>query len=91
MNNDMLTFNTKGPTKNEEKLRKLRLAKKNELMAYQNDSIDPGMFGNEGEKVFAETSKEQEDRIRKNSPYGSLLTWKLIRIIVKANDDVRQE
>jgi hypothetical protein len=91
MDNDMLTFNNKGPSKNEERLRKLRKAKKNELMAYQNDSLDTGMIGQNGEKVFAETSKEQEERIRKNSPYGGLLTWKVLRIIVKANDDVRQE
>jgi len=41
--------------------------------------------------VFNETSKEQESRIRRDSPFGSLLSWKLLRIIVKSNDDVRQE
>jgi len=41
--------------------------------------------------VFKETAKEQESRIRKNSPFGNLLTWKLFRVIVKSNDDVRQE
>ena len=41
--------------------------------------------------IFNETSKEQEQRIRKESPFGSMLTWKLMRIIVKSNDDVRQE
>ena len=91
MNLDMLTFNTKGPSKNDIKLKEIREAKKNELMAYQNETVDPGMLDLEGEKVFAETSKEQEERIRMNSPYGGLNTWKLIRIIVKANDDVRQE
>jgi hypothetical protein len=91
MNLDMLTFNTKGPSKNEERLKKLRDVKKNELMAYQNDSVETGVVGQEGEKVFAETSKEQEQRIKKNSPYGGLVTWKLLRIIIKANDDVRQE
>jgi len=29
--------------------------------------------------------------VRKNSPYGGLKTWKLMKIIVKSNDDVRQE
>ena len=29
--------------------------------------------------------------MRKNSPFGHLKTWKLIKIIVKSNDDVRQE
>lgn len=29
--------------------------------------------------------------MRKNSPYGHLVTWRLMRVIVKSNDDVRQE
>jgi len=40
-------------------------------------------------QVFKETSKEQEERIRENSPFGNLVTWKLCRVIVKSNDDVR--
>jgi hypothetical protein len=39
--------------------------------------------------VIKGTAKEQEERIRKNSPFGHLKSWKLFRIIVKANDDVR--
>jgi hypothetical protein len=39
--------------------------------------------------VFTETSKEQEVRVRAASPFGHLKTWRLFRIIVKANDDVR--
>lgn len=42
-------------------------------------------------QVFNETSKEQEKRIKESSPFKHLLTWKLLRIIVKSNDDVRQE
>jgi phosphatidylinositol kinase/protein kinase (PI-3 family) len=83
MNLDMLNFNDKGPSK---ELKKQREEKQNELLAYQSENVVTV-----GEKVFAETSKEQEARIRKNSPFGSLLTWKLLRIIVKSNDDVRQE
>ncbi|CDW87043.1 phosphatidylinositol kinase (pik-k) [Stylonychia lemnae] len=41
--------------------------------------------------LIEETSQEQEERIRKNSPFGHLKTWKLFRMIVKSNDDVRQE
>ena len=41
--------------------------------------------------VFIETSKEQDERIKKNSPFGHLKTWKLLKMIVKSNDDVRQE
>ena len=29
--------------------------------------------------------------MRKDSPYGKMKTWKLIRIIVKSGDDLRQE
>jgi len=36
-----------------------------------------------------ETFDEQEERIRKQSPFGNLKTWKLMRIIVKAGDDMR--
>ena len=39
--------------------------------------------------IFLETSKEQDERVRKNSPFGYLKTWKLVKIIVKSNDDVR--
>lgn len=41
--------------------------------------------------IFLETSKEQDDRVRRNSPFGQLKTWRLIKLIVKSNDDVRQE
>lgn len=41
--------------------------------------------------LFSETSEEQEQRIRKASPYGSLESWKLLRMIVKCGDDIRQE
>ena len=41
--------------------------------------------------IFSETSRQQDERVRKNSPYGHLKTWRLIKIIVKSNDDVRQE
>jgi hypothetical protein len=41
--------------------------------------------------IFSEISKEQEARVRLQSPFGSLRTWRLLRVIVKSNDDVRQE
>ena len=40
-------------------------------------------------KIFLETSKEQEERIKKNSPFSGLKTWKLLRVIFKTNDDLR--
>ena len=36
-------------------------------------------------------AKEEEARIRKNSVFGNLVTWKLFRIMVKSNDEVRQD
>ncbi|CDW87840.1 phosphatidylinositol 4-kinase [Stylonychia lemnae] len=41
--------------------------------------------------IFLETGHEQDQRVRLQSPFGSLRTWRLIKIIVKSNDDVRQE
>ena len=40
-------------------------------------------------KIFLETSKEQEARLKQNSPFSGLKTWKLLRVIVKTNDDLR--
>ena len=33
----------------------------------------------------------REERVRLNSPYGGLETWRLVNIIVKCGDDLRQE
>ncbi len=41
--------------------------------------------------VYLETQTEQDERVRANSPFGHLQTWKLLKVIVKSNDDVRQE
>ena len=40
-------------------------------------------------KREGESSKEQERRVRLKSPFGHLRSWRLIRVLVKANDDVR--
>lgn len=41
--------------------------------------------------IFLETAHEQEARVRNQSVFGHLKTWRLLRVIVKSNDDVRQE
>lgn len=41
--------------------------------------------------VFKENWKEKEDRIRASSIYGSHPGWRLLPILIKANDDLRQE
>lgn len=48
---------------------------------------------NEGTKSedVIKSFKQQAERIRKASPYGSLKTWALVHLIVKSGDDLRQE
>ncbi|OQR92559.1 phosphatidylinositol kinase (PIK-J) [Thraustotheca clavata] len=41
--------------------------------------------------VFRERWSEKEDRLRALSEYGNLPGWRLIPVIVKSNDDLRQE
>lgn len=40
---------------------------------------------------FGKSYKEQCERIRQESPYGNLKTWKLVKLIVKKGCDLRQE
>lgn len=39
--------------------------------------------------LIHETFEEQAERIRKNSKYGDLKTWRLAKIIIKSGDDLR--
>ena len=39
--------------------------------------------------IFLETSKEMDERVRAISPFKHLKTWRLMKVIVKSNDDVR--
>jgi len=41
--------------------------------------------------VFKENWKEKEDRLRSTSAYGNHHGWKLLPVLVKSNDDLRQE
>jgi phosphatidylinositol 4-kinase len=41
--------------------------------------------------VFRESWQAKQDRIRQKSAYGKHPGWKLIPVLVKANDDLRQE
>ncbi|XP_056647918.1 phosphatidylinositol 4-kinase beta [Diorhabda sublineata] len=41
--------------------------------------------------VLKEPWQDKEQRIRESSPYGYLSTWKLLSVIVKCGDDLRQE
>jgi len=41
--------------------------------------------------LFKETFEQQSERLRKASVFGSLKTWKIMKMIVKSGDDLRQE
>ncbi|CAG9823219.1 unnamed protein product [Phaedon cochleariae] len=41
--------------------------------------------------VLKEPWQDKEQRIRESSPYGYLSNWKLLSVIVKCGDDLRQE
>lgn len=41
--------------------------------------------------VFRESWQSKEDRVRKRSAYGQHPGWRLLPVLVKANDDLRQE
>lgn len=57
------------------------------------DSTSENNSDNSEEEIVEvkETCEQQEKRIRHESIFGHLKTWKLLRIIVKAGDDLRQE
>ncbi|OQR99035.1 phosphatidylinositol kinase (PIK-J) [Achlya hypogyna] len=41
--------------------------------------------------IFKERWEEKEARVRATSPWGHLPSWRLLPVIVKSNDDLRQE
>lgn len=42
-----------------------------------------GMFKGIGRVLFGEDTEEQEERIKRTSPYGHFSSWRLLHIIVK--------
>jgi len=51
----------------------------------QRDPEDPSAA------AMKEPWQEKVRRIRESSPYGHLANWKLLSVIVKCGDDLRQE
>ena len=41
--------------------------------------------------IFGEDSNEQAERIRRDSPFKHLRSWKLIHLIVKSGADMKEE
>mmetsp|Transcript_27364 Transcript_27364/g.49251 ORF Transcript_27364/g.49251 Transcript_27364/m.49251 type:complete len:771 (-) Transcript_27364:140-2452(-) len=65
--------------------------------AYDVSPIDRDAITTRGEEtqetavLFKETSAQQAQRIKASSPFGNLKTWRIVRLIVKSGDDLRQE
>ena len=55
------------------------------LVCVQRDPEDPSAA------ALKEPFDEKERRIRETSPYGHLPNWRLLSLIVKCGDDLRQE
>jgi phosphatidylinositol kinase/protein kinase (PI-3 family) len=56
----------------------------NDLVSISSDAVDL-------EAIFGESSGQQWERIREASPYSNLPGYKLIHVIIKSRDDLRQE
>jgi len=54
-------------------------------------SRPPGVPAKPPPVVFKENWKEKEDRLRSASAYGNHPGWRLLPVLVKSNDDLRQE
>jgi hypothetical protein len=57
----------------------------------QSSSTKPPMHSKPPPVVFKENWKQKEDRLRSQSAYGNHPGWRLLPILLKANDDLRQE
>lgn len=57
----------------------------NQNKQFTHDPEDPSAA------VLKEPWLEKEQRVRESSPYGHLPTWRLLSVIVKCGDDLRQE
>lgn len=66
--------------------------KRASLKELSNQEVEVDFYADRGSSnIFLEISKEMDERVRQNSPFRYLRTWRLLKMIVKSNDDVRQE
>ncbi|KAL3671257.1 hypothetical protein V7S43_003189 [Phytophthora oleae] len=66
----------------------------NDADTVKEDAKEDHSASEEDEKptiVFRERWSEKEERIRHESPFGDHPGWRLLSVIVKSNDDLRQE
>ncbi|CAD8153192.1 unnamed protein product [Paramecium octaurelia] len=49
------------------------------------------LLGEDGQHLFGESAKDQEQRIRDQSLFGNLKSWRLVHLIVKSGDNLKQE
>lgn len=62
-----------------------------EDMAFEAEETPSPMPTVTPQVVFSERWDEKEARIRRTSPWGSIKGWRLLPVIVKSDDDLRQE
>ncbi|CAD8155344.1 unnamed protein product [Paramecium octaurelia] len=48
-------------------------------------------LGQDGQSLFGESAKDQEQRIKDQSLFGNLKSWRLVHLIVKSGDNLKQE
>ncbi|CAD8152555.1 unnamed protein product [Paramecium pentaurelia] len=49
------------------------------------------LLGEDGQYLFGESAKDQEQRIKEQSLFGNLKSWRLVHLIVKSGDNLKQE
>lgn len=76
----------------EEKNAKLKISEGSEIGEMnQTRLLIEGAQEQLNDPIFGEKFEDQMKRLKKNSPFGSLSSWKLFKVIVKSGEDLRQE
>ncbi|KRX07569.1 Protein kinase-like domain [Pseudocohnilembus persalinus] len=65
-----------------------RIKKQITIQSHDNQKIDKNSMQYQ---IFGEDLEEQEKRIRQQSIYGHFKSWKLIHLIIKTGDNLKQE
>ncbi|EGR34783.1 phosphatidylinositol 4-kinase, putative [Ichthyophthirius multifiliis] len=74
----------------EQRQKQIEEQKHNQLQK-QDEIISQNKEKNIQQLIFGEDFIKKEERIRENSPFGNLKTWKLIEIIVKNEENIKME
>ena len=64
---------------------------KNQIIASDNDKINPQKRRIDIKKIFGEKLKKQKERLHLNSPFKNFKTFNIFKAIIKAGEDLKQE